>query len=932
VVPDRGLEGLAMDVSDSPGTGPITERKLVAVLVCELAAPTASNAEQDLAQVAGHLGRVKAEVVRYAGIVAEVMGETVLAVFGVPRTRDDDAERAVRSALAIQAALAGGGGDAPGRLRAGVGFGEAVIRPGPNALDSGWQVTGEVVSAALALKNAAPPGVVLVNAATLRMTERAISYAPAQLLPLAGTSEPVPVWEALSPRPVSGRTPPPLLGVGMVGREGELAVLLDRYQCTTRNEGPQLVTLVGPPGIGKSRLLAEFGHLVTHAPEPPLWRAGRAQPHADGGTLGALVQLVKAEAGILDSDQAGTVEHKLISTVTQLIPGPTATWVVQRLRPLLGISDSADSGVRGDVGRAADVVRAWRWLLQALASRQPLVLTLEDLHWGNDLLLDVVEGLVGPDVTDPIPLLVVAIARPELLERRPGWADEQLNRIVIMIGPLSDVDTRHLLQTLLAQHGVTGEIGPDLLASVGGNPLFAEEYARLLRDRRGQAEPLSIPATVQAVIAARLDTLPSAEKAVLADAAVLGTVGWVGAIAGVGGSAPDDLDAWLDLNRHLAELERKDLLRRVPGSRVAGEVEVTFRHMLVREVVYAQLPRAARADRHRRAAAWLEQLAPGRTTDQAELLAHHYTKALTYVQATGSPTAELVDHARLALRAAGDHAIAIGTDALAARYYSEALALWPADDPERPDLQLRTGEAYLFSEGTGEDLLTTARNELLARGDRERAAEAEARLGQLAYIQGRKRSSHLDRALALVADAPASHSKAVVLGHGMMHLLVADRNVDALQVAREGLAMARSLGDRDIEAAALGTIGAARVNLGDSGGVADLERCAALYEEQGSPAVISWQNNLAFSLAILGDLHGYSERRRAAVQAASALARSRDGAGWNWKASQSITGAASGIMPSRSLTPDWPRQPAHLTLWRAPATYGEAESGWPKGR
>jgi tetratricopeptide (TPR) repeat protein len=373
---------------------------------------------------------------------------------------------------------------------------------------------------------------------------------------------------------------------------------------------------------------------------------------------------------------------------------------------------------------------------------------------------------------------------------------------------------------------------------------------------------------VQVAIAARLDTLPPAEKAVLADAAVLGNVGWVGAIAAVGGSDPEDLDAWLDLNQHLAELERKELLRRVPGSTVAGEVEIAFRHPLLREVAYAQLPRAARADRHQRAAAWLAQLAPGRTTDQAELLAHHYSKALTYTQATGSPSAELVAHARFALRAAGDQAIAIGTDALAARYYSEALALWPADDPGRPDLQLRAGEAYLFSEGTGEELLTTARNEFLARGDPARAGEAEARLGQLAYLQGHKRSSHMDRALALVANAAPSRSKAAVLSQSMMHLLAADRHLEALEVAREVLAMARAFHDDQLAAAALGTIGAARVNLGDPGGVADLERCVALHEEQGSPTVASWQNNLAFSLAILGDLGGYAERSRAAVQAA----------------------------------------------------------------
>jgi hypothetical protein len=205
-----------------------------------------------------------------------------------------------------------------------------------------------------------------------------------------------------------------------------------------------------------------------------------------------------------------------------------------------------------------------------------------------------------------------------------------------------------------------------------------------------------------------------------------------------------------------------------------------------------------------------------------------------------------------------------------------ALALWPTDDSERPHLELQAGEARLLGEGTGEDLLTSARDGLLARGDRERAAEAEACLGLLAFTQGRERSPHLDRALALVADAPQSHSKAVVLKHRMMHLLAAAQNADALQGARETLAMARALQARDIEAGALGVIGAARVSLGDPGGVADLERCVALYEEQGSSAVIEWQGNLAYAFAILGDLRRSSTVRGLPFRRPSASVRPED--------------------------------------------------------
>jgi class 3 adenylate cyclase len=255
-----------MDVPDLPSGGQVgAERKLVTVLVCEVHEPMEDGDQQDLEAgdvlVAGSLTRVQAEVARHGGLVAEVIGDAVVAVFGVPRTHDDDAERAVRTALAIRAALAspGAGG---GQVRAAVASGEALVRVGEPSGGRGWGVTGAVVAAAMAVKDAAPLGAVLVTAGTLQATQRAVSYAPARTLQLAGAKEPVAVWDALAPRPRSGRLPPPVLGVELVGRDGELAVLLDRYQRVRVGDGPQLVTLVGPAGIGKSRLLAELGHRI----------------------------------------------------------------------------------------------------------------------------------------------------------------------------------------------------------------------------------------------------------------------------------------------------------------------------------------------------------------------------------------------------------------------------------------------------------------------------------------------------------------------------------------------------------------------------------------------------------------------------------------------------------------------------------------------
>jgi class 3 adenylate cyclase len=282
-----------MDASDLPVEVQVAaERKLVTVVVCEVGEPAAAADERDLEDhdqlLAGTLTTVRTEVARHGGLVVEVLGDVVVAVFGLPRTRDDDAERAILAALAARDRLATASAD-DRRMRAGVATGQALVRLHEAAEVRGWEISGEVLASAMAVKDAGPPGAVLVTVATLQATQRAVSYAPARLLRVAGAVESVPVWDALAPRPRRGRAPPLVLGAGLVGRDGELAVLLDCYQHIRVGDGPQLVTLVGPAGIGKSRLLAEFGHQVMRESAPPAWRTGRAQPTVDGGTFGALV-------------------------------------------------------------------------------------------------------------------------------------------------------------------------------------------------------------------------------------------------------------------------------------------------------------------------------------------------------------------------------------------------------------------------------------------------------------------------------------------------------------------------------------------------------------------------------------------------------------------------------------------------------------------
>jgi class 3 adenylate cyclase/tetratricopeptide (TPR) repeat protein len=849
---------------DPPGGA---ERKLVTVLLIDVDEAREGFADIDPEDtgrlLSGPLARVRAEVEAHGGVVEETLGGRTVALFGVPRTRDDDPERAVRAALAVREVLArvraGPGGAVALRVQAAVATGEALVRPGARGPGS-RRVAGDPMGVAARLQELTPAGTVLVSEATRRATERAIAYGPAREAP-AGTREPQPAWPALAPR--AGPASPSRRFPPLVARDGELEALLAAAGRAGNGAGPRLVTVVGAAGIGKSRLLAELAdRLATGL--PVAWRQGRALPYGDGPTFGALAEAVKAEAGILESDGAELARERLAGAARAVADPVTAAWVAGHLHRLVGVA----AGRPGSAGPTTATDReeafaAWRRFLHGRAATRPLVLALEDLHRADDALLDFVEGLVDPDA-GPAAVLVLATARPELLERRPGWG---AGGTTIRLEPLGDPDTTGLLATLLAHHGLPTEVDPALLGRVGGNPLFAEEYVRMLRDRGGPATnrdgsiprpigglPLSppnpLPTGVHAIVAARLDALGAADKAVLHDAAVLGQVGWLGALAAIAGRDRGDLEA------SLARLEAREFVARAPASRVAGEVEYAFRHTLVRDVAYGQVLRATRADKHRRAAAWIEGLAPDRAEGRAELLAYHYRAALSFARAAGTEPPGLARRALAALRDAGDRAAALGGWESAASFHAGALELSPEGDPARGQLLLRLGRARCRGEMAGQDELTAAREALLAAGEPVAAAEAEMLLGELAFLRGRgeDREAHHDRALALVAGAPPSAGKAAVLRGAMMHLVVASRHAEGLALGREVLAMARTLGLPDLEADALGAIGTARVEAGDPGGLDDLEAAIARFEALGTPGGTLWHLNLGWAAAAMGDL------------------------------------------------------------------------------
>jgi predicted ATPase/class 3 adenylate cyclase len=827
---------------------PREERKLVTVLFCDLVGSTAQAERMDPEDVRSLLTRyherVRSDLERHGGTVEKFIGDAVMALFGAPTAHEDDPERAVRAALAIRDSARE---DESMQVRIGITTGEALVALGARPEAGEGMASGDVVNTAARIQSAAPVDGVLVDEQTFRATERVIDYEQHEAIRAKGKREPIAVWEAREARSRFGVDVRQLGRTPLVGREAELDALLAALNRARREREPQLVTLVGVPGIGKSRLVWELFQRVDAEPEFTTWRQGRSLPYGEGVSFWALAEMVKAQAGVLETDATEETEGKLRRMVAGVAEAEDADWLERHVRPLVGLETS----VAGADDRRDEAFAAWRRFFEGLAEQHPLVLVFEDLHFADDGLLDFVDHLV--DWASGVPILVIGTARPELLARRPGWGGGKPNALTLSLSPLSDAETARLVHTLLERPVLAAEAQETLLERAGGNPLYAEEFARLLGEREA-AEELRIPETVQGLIAARIDGLPAEEKALLQDAAVLGKVFWLGAATELAAIERGTAE------KRLHALERKEFVRRERRSSVAGEVEYALRHLLVRDVAYGQIPRAARADKHRLVARWIEAL--GRPEDHAELLAHHHVAALELAEAAGLPTDELVEPARVALKEAGDRALALNAFALAARSYDRALALWPKEDSDRPELLFRLARALnAIGDERREQALEVARAALLENGREERAAEADALLAELWWHRGDRDRvfEHLERATRIVAAVPRSPAKAQVLSQVSRYRALAQENEEAIRVGREALEMAEELNLPEIQAHALNNISLARTNLGDRGGVADLERSIEIAEAAKSPEAARGYNNLGAITWSLGDVRRAGE-------------------------------------------------------------------------
>jgi class 3 adenylate cyclase/tetratricopeptide (TPR) repeat protein len=827
------------------------ERKVVSALFCDLVGFTATSESADLEDIDRMLGAyftmARSQIEAHGGVVEKFIGDAVLGVFGVPAAHEDDPERAVRTGLRIveEAGDLWTVSGAPLRLRVGINTGEALIRLGVAPSSGEHFLAGDSINTASRIQSVAPEMGVAVGLATYEATKAVFEYEELPPAALKGKAEPVRIFHPSAPRARLGSDLTRSHAGPFVGREIDLAILKGLFDKTAASDSAQLVTVVGEPGIGKSRIVAELGAYVDARPGLVTWRQGRCLPYGEGITFWALGEIVKAHAGILESDQAAVAEVKLEAVLPE---GAERPWFRQRLLPLLGIEATSSA-------ERQELFTAWRRFLEQMAEDNPTVLVFEDLHWADDAMLAFLEHLA--DRAEGVPLLVIGTSRPELFERYANYAAALRNANTINLSPLSRDETARLISALLETTVIPAELQQPVLDRAGGNPLYAEEFVRLLKDKdllvkKGSSWELEagaqvpFPDSIQALIAARLDTLETGPKSMLADAAVVGKVFWAGAVAQMGGR---DLKEVTDA---LRELSHKELVRPARHSSIEGEAEYAFWHVLTRDVAYAQVPRASRASRHGAAAGWIESKAPERVEDLADMLAYHYGTALELARAARQTeqAADLEAPALRFLTLAGDRALGLDT-AAALGNFERALALTPPGHLERPEALAHFGEAA-FQAGRyteGAEALEEAIASLRSRGDLGAASHAMLTLAVVLAQVGDPRTWTLPQeALALLQPMPPGPELVEALTGMAAAEALAGRPEDGVRYTERAIALGGELG-LERSARALGYRGLARIGLGDQAGLEDMREAIALATEAGRGREVAvLHNNLGDSL------------------------------------------------------------------------------------
>src|SRR6266576_624010 len=773
------------------------ERKLATVLFVDLVDSTMLVADADpevvRRRVSSFFDQVSRCIVTHGGTVEKFAGDAVMAAFGVPLAHEDDAERAVRAGLATLERVAGLGLQA----RIGIESGEVVTEDGESTF-----ATGEAVNLASRLQALAGPNEIIVGPGAASLLRGRVELEALGDIDVRGWREPVAAQRAVCAVELS--EPLRSLSAPLVGRESELELLENTYERAVRDKRSSLVTIYGDPGVGKSRLAREF----LAGLEGATVLIGRCLPYGEGVTYWPLAEMVKASSGIVDNDPLDEAQEKLRACCED-----------EAVADLLGLAVGVLEAVEGERSQQ-DIAWAARAWAEQLAQAQPLVLVFEDVHWGEEPLLELMEHLAAS--VREAPLLLVCLARPELLDVRPGWGGGRIRNTTFELEPLQPEENEQLIEALTAELGLTVDTA-SVLAKTEGNPLFVEETVRMLAERRGGAE--RIPDSLQALIAARIDRLPPASRTALQRASVMGRIFMGGALAHLS----PELD---DVDNAIEQLLLRDLAVRETRATIRGELAYKFKHVLIREVAYSGLSKSARADLHQAFAEWL---AANAGDELLEIRAFHLDQATRLLaELDGAAPQELREDAARALTQAGRRALsreafrsarklllrAVELAPTLERRYLAGRAAWRLTD--FPAVVVEMGEVAADAERAGE---TTLQGRALT-------ALAEA------MLQHRADAVTARRLVAQAAEVLAGEAPEVRFETLWMSSEVAAWLGDYAEFersAKAALAAAREADRKDLEALAIYGLVNAYVNRLETAHAAPLlERALELADESGS--------------------------------------------------------------------------------------------------
>jgi class 3 adenylate cyclase/tetratricopeptide (TPR) repeat protein len=782
--------------AETPTAPPAAERRLVSVLFADLVGFTTVSENRDAEEVRELLSRyfetARTIIERYGGTVEKFIGDAVMAVWGTPVAREDDAERSVRAALDLTAAVSSLGDEIGARglrARAGVLTGEAAVTLGA---EGQGMVAGDLVNTASRVQSTAEPGQVLVGEATRRATEASIAYEEVGTHDLKGKAEPVQLFRAL--RVTAGRQGA-LRSAGLeapfVGRDRELRLVKELFHASAEEAKAQLVTVTGIAGIGKSRLSWEFEKYIDGLADDQFWHRGRCLSYGDGVAYFALAEMVRMRCDIAEDEDPATAREKLRSTLTEHLSDPgERTWVEPRLAHLLGLEEGAP-------GDQENLFSAWRILFERLAEKSPTVLVFEDMQWGDSGLLDFLEYLL--EWSRSHPLFVLVLARPELADKRPAWGGGKRSFASIYLEPLSSQAMEDLLTGLVP--GLPEDVRTGVLARAEGVPLYAVETVRMLLDRgllvregntyspTGPIGELEVPETLHALIAARLDGLAAEERRLVQDGAVLGKTFTRLGLASLTGLAESDLEPLL------GALVRKEVLAIQADPRSPERGQYAFLQDIVRHVAYETLSRRERKAKHLGAAQFLESTPSADEGEIVEVIATHYVDA--WNAAPDDDDADAIRaRAREMLVRAGERAASLAASSEAQHAYERAIGL--SDDPAvKADLHERAGlmafnGARIEEAGTHLEQAIALLDEA---GETHARARVEERLAQIMWDRGRLEEAleRMDRSYQELSQEEPDADLAELAAQLGRFLFFAGRHDVAMERIESALELAEDL-------------------------------------------------------------------------------------------------------------------------------------------